>query len=330
MNAQNPIQEQLFLNVIKKFRNRSAAIADYQRNFPGSSHSTARSRFAGVTAITYDHGMEIAAHYGLHDFDILPAIRPDTYFLSQIPSVLPDIDSYLDFMVQDFTHLRKEKNVVLQFAISDYPLILLKRYKTLAGFMIYFALNIEQQQNSFPRNRFGIPFFNEPSVNNWLEKCKFVYDCYQLTQSIEYWSTNMFNHLLIKIHLLKQLGLMDSPKIIDDLYSDLINLVNDLETAAQKGKKIIINKFEGAPIQVFNHEGLISPNLMIAESSNIKLSYIEYGPLNIYRNTKELLVDQQKKRIEKIGRIGGEVGNINLQNRDFFHNLKTSITAKMQ
>lgn len=320
----NTIQVRLFEAVARKYRNRSAALTDYVKNFPGTGMSTARARFNGTTSISYSHGMEVAAFYDLHDLDIWKEGWPETHSIAKVPALAPDMDAYLNMVVKDLEWLKKQPDILLHLAISELPFILLKKHRLLTGFSLYFSLCFESNHPAYSQYQFGDLFLKESQISSWLNRCKTALALYQEIPGVEYWSPRMFEAIVQKIKLVEKAGLFENEAMAAMLLDELTFLINDLENKARTGKKTIGPAAEGASVRLYNHDGFLTDTIMVAESTGRGplFSYQERGVLYLQR-FDEQIARQQQSRINNAGRLGGELGNI-FAGR-FFQQLRNSI-----
>lgn len=322
----NQIQIRLFNAVAQQFKNRTKAIADYRLRFPGSSESTARARFTGITSITYSHGIEVAAAYQLHDIDIWPEGWPKISGYAEVPNLGDDIGLYLDMLHCDLLRISKNPQARLHVAISDVPFLLLKHYRRLIGFSLYCSLSLEMNHRTYRQFRFGDTFMQDPQIAGWLDQCKQVLATYQKIPGVEYWSPYMLQSLVQKIKLVEKLGLFEAETVAQDVREDLEKLVGDLENKARTGKKLLGPLAEGAPVKIFNHAGIVTNTLIIAEENEDEAAfcYEERGLAHLLRFKGEA-AQNKFKAVENAGQFGGHLGSA--LEKTFFVQLRQSLEA---
>jgi hypothetical protein len=282
---ENNIQVRLFDAIIKKFKNRSKALADYEKNFPGTGSSTARARFNGTTAITYTHGMQVAAHYNLHDLDVWKEGWSETQFMVKVPALTPDMDAYLDMLIKDLEWVKKQPNAQIHLAIHEMPFILLKKHRYIAGFLLYFSLCIESNHPKFSHYTFGTAFLQDPQIVVWLDRCREALALYQQIPGVEYWCPRMLQGIKQKIKLIQNADLYENTDMPTTLCFELNRLIDDLEQKVKIGKKILGPEQQGAAVRILSHDGFITNTHMVAESSEsgVLFSYEERGILHVLR-----------------------------------------------
>jgi hypothetical protein len=322
----NHIQVRLFSAISKKFKNQAKAINDYRLRFPGIGQSTARARFTGINSITYEHGMEVAAAYRLHDWDIWPEGWPHTSGYAEVPNPGENIGLYLDMLNQDLLSISKNTQSRLHVAINDMPFILLKQYRALVGFSLYCSLSLEMNHSTYRQFRFGDAFMQEAQVSFWLDQCRQALGTYQKIQGVEYWSPYMLQPLVQKIKLVKTLGLFEAETVVQRLQEELEKLVNDLETKAHSGKKLLGPLTEGAPVKIFNHAGIVTDTLIIAEVNDDLTPFgYEVRGLSHLQRLGSASAQAKLKAIKNVGYFGGTLGSA--FDKTFFSQLRQCLVA---
>lgn len=320
----NEIQVRLFNAVTQKFKNRAKAIDDYRKRYSGTSESTARARFTGINSISYTHGMEVAAAYHLHDLDIWPEGWSGSDFYAQSLVQGTGIDTYLNMLIHDFKQVQKLPQARLRLTIHNIPFTILSQYRTLAAFSLYFSLCFELNDEHFRRQKLGKAFMQHSKVAHWLDLCCQALAVYQAIPGVEYWSPYMLQPLVHKIRLVQRMGLFEDNEMVHWLKDDLQQLIGDLEQNAQTGKKCLGPAQYGAPVQIFNHEGVLPDTLIIAETADetTLFCYEERGLAHLMRF--DVNMSSQKQRyVVRAGRVGGELGTA--IDSQFFSRLHQSI-----
>ncbi len=302
---ENNIQVRLFDAIVKKFKNRSKALADYEKSFPGTGSSTARARFNGTTSITYTHGMQVAAHYNLHDLDVWKEGWSETQFMVKVPALAPDMDAYLDMLIKDLEWVKKQPNAQIHLAIHEMPFILLKKHRYIAGFLLYFSLCIESNHPKFSHYTFGTAFLQDPQITVWLDRCREALALYQQIPGTEYWCPRMLQGIKQKIKLIQKIELYENTDMPITLCHELDRLVDDLEQKVKIGKKILGPEQQGAAVRILNHDGFITNTLMVAGSSAVGslFSYEERGILHVQRY-EAAIAQLQLDKIERSSNWG--------------------------
>jgi hypothetical protein len=322
----NHIQVRLFSAIAQKFKNQAKAIDDYRLRFPGIGQSTARARFTGINSITYEHGMEVAAAYRLHDWDIWPEGWPHTSGYAEVANMGENIGFYLDMLYQDLLSIRKNPQARLHVAISDVPFLLLKHYRQLIGFSLYCSLSLEMNHSVYRRFRFGDAFMQDSQIVVWLDQCRLALGTYQTIPGVEYWSPYMLQPLVQKIKLVQTLGLFEAETTVQRLHEDLEKLVNDLENKAHTGKKLLGPLTEGAPVKVLNHAGIVTDTTMIAELNDDFTPFgYEVRGLSYLQRLGSTSAQTKLKAIKNVGHFGGTIGSA--FDKTFFSQLRQGLEA---
>jgi hypothetical protein len=323
----NVIQVRLFDAVIRKFKNRATALEDYQKRFPGTGSSAARARFNATNSITYSHGMQVAAAYHLHDLDIWPEGWPDTDVFAQIPILGENIGFYLEMLNNDLANIHKNGQYLLHMAIHEVPFIMLKHYRELVGFSLYCSLSLEMNHSVYRRFTFGDKFMHDTQITGWLDLCQKALTTYQEIPGVEYWSPFMLRSLVQKINLVEKLGLFEDKEMAKRLHEDLKKLTDDLEHKAHLGKKVLGPLAEGAAVRIFNHEGIVTNTLIIAEAQKggtASFCFEERGLSHLLR-FDSTAARNKLNALENAGHLGGALGSA--LDKNFFSRLRQSLVA---
>lgn len=324
MRVHMPVQKALFNAVTQRFSNQSSAIRDYLKQFPGCAESTARSRFNNTIAIEYEHGMRVAAHYGLHDLHIWPEGWPETHFLIETSSMEPDIDAYLCMLNHDLLRVRRTEEAKTYLTINEMPLFLLKKYRMLAAFLLYYTFVIDCRMPKLKNIAFGTTFLSHPSIQKWLDNCRDALHNYQHIEGVEYWSPFMFNHILAKLRAADRIGSFENNSYYTQIQNDVHSLIGDMENMTAAGQKLIGPEKEGASVRIFNHDGLLNDTSMVVQSRAVHLAYVEHGLLNLHRYCSKL-ADQYLNRIESHSDLCSELGRRPHSTTRFFDQLKRNV-----
>lgn len=329
MNSKFPHQKSLFSLVEKQFSRKSKAIEAYEKQFPTST-SNARARFNAEISITFDHGIEVAKHFGLRDFEIFPDISTQIQNEFSLSSSQADVDAYFDTLIKHLNEVRLlNSKCKIHFAISEFPIFLVdvSLFPELNGFLMFFCLLFEE--SGFSNLKFGRNFLLNPSVIQWQKKSMEILKNYHSLESYEYWSPYMLNYIFNYIFLCKRMNLFAESSLLDILIRQVNGLIEILEKKSINRKKLFFSNNIGADVKIYNHEGLIKYNNVIFYSDDMKMSYEDMGFPNLYKH-QSLLVENHLRRVTEIGTIGGEIRNISPTNNDFFVRMKKSCDDQLQ
>jgi hypothetical protein len=329
MNNSNPIQRALFAAVTQKFANQSAAIRDYRKHFNDCAESTARNRFNGINAVNYDHGMQVAARYGLHDLHVYPEAWPSTHFLVEAVSSDLDLDAYLHRLNEIFEQLRHEQQAKVFLTINKMPLLFLKRYRQLAGFLLYYTFVIDGRDLAFKNMSFGTDFLMHPIVQKWLDQCRSVLCNYQQIEGEEYWSPTMLNHFITKVKAAHRMRYIADDALFELIRTDIYHLVDDMKNTVKAGQKLIGPEKRGASVRIYNHQGQLGDNSLIVYSATHQMAYIEHNQFNLHHYCGTF-ADQYLSRLNTNTDILVELGRRPQNSTDFFDQLNRNVELSFE
>lgn len=317
-----PFQRSLFEKITEQHHDYATAVAHYQKKY-NCSRSKAYAIFKGERAIDGDHFMALMSEYNLHNIDVWPGGWPDTNFVVTVPSIRPDLDTYLNMLHGDLTALSKQSNPYIYHSTNDLPLILLKTRRPLAGFLLFYFFNFEQPMQRYKGMKFGSLFLKDTNISNWLDRCREVLHTYHEIPGTEYWSPRMLDALIVKINFVHSIDGFECKEDYHHLFKELSLLVQEMENMAERGTKL-----KGAKVQIYNSQGIIRSDIMIGMADNLSFLYQDCGLLDLHRYQNSNVIGTRLSQINNINNVAPSLSNNIKSRRDFFIELKQSIEKK--
>ena len=318
-----PLQYKLFEKIATRHRDRASAIAHYQKKY-SFSRSKAYAHFGGERPIEGDFMLQLMSEYGLHDLDIWPGGWPETHFMVTVPSLQTNLDAYLSMLSNDLKRLRIKGNGYLYQTTGDLPMLLMKTRRRLTGFLLFYHLNFELLEPHYKNTKFGTAFLNDPQINTWLDGYRETLHHFHEIPGTEFWSPKMLDSLLVKINFVRMLDDFKEPGEYRHLTEEIYTLVNEMEQMVEREAKL-----SGAPLQVFNHQGLMHNNIMVGESEDLKFLYLNYGLMDAHRYHQPSAIETYLAQIKRAG-ITSHALNSLKNRRDFFTSLNDAIAKQLK
>jgi hypothetical protein len=299
-----PLQRKLFDKIASSFRSRTAAISHYQKKY-SLSRSKAYAHFNGERAIEGDVLLQLMSDYCLHDLEVWPEGWPETHFVTTAPALQPDFDAYMQVLKTDLEKMQSQDGAHLYLAHNEVPVLLLKTRRRLAGFLLYFHFNYEQLSSRFRHVKFGDSFMRHEDICFRLDHCRASLALYHEIPGTEYWSPRMFDALLAKMKVVRDLDQFYDPGEYARLLGEVRDLIREMEQMVRQGAKL-----SGAPLEVFHHQGLLSHNMMIGRSDSDSFLYLNFGLAGMHRYTQPDVVQAHLCRLQRINTVLPELANL--------------------
>jgi hypothetical protein len=289
----HPKQVQLFQQVTALFKNRAAAIEDYQSRFH-CGNSTARAHFSGTNAITYDHYVEVVRAYNLEDSSCFNGLSPSgkRYQMVRVLSTQTDMDEYLSVLEQDLVQCAARNSSHIYQIVGHIPVFMFGQYQYLTTFFLYNSLQGSPLWPANLKSGFHRDLVRHPKISKWLDQCSRLSGCYQQILSTECWLPCILDQLLSQIRHATAQGLIQDKFMLIQLFNELFNLTDSLSERVTCNIASIHTNVQEGDYQRLNHE-VNAENMMLATSNGTDFLYVENKMHQLFRYRDEMTASEQ-------------------------------------
>ena len=317
-----PLQHKLFERIVARYRDRATAVAHYQKKY-SFSRSKAYAHFNGERPIEGDFMLQLMSEYGFHDLDVWPEGWPENHFMVSVPSFQPNLDAYLRMLSSDLKRLGQKGEGHIYQTTGDLPVFLMKTRRRLAGFLLYYHFNYELLEPRYKNTKFGTAFMHDTQISAWLDGYRETLHNFHEIPGTDYWSPKMLDSVLVKLNFVRMLDDFKEPSEYRHLTDEIYALIHEMEQMVERGTKL-----SGAPLQVFNHQGLLHNNIMVGDSEDLKFLYLNYGLMDAHRYHHPNAVETYLAQIKRATITSHSLNSLKSR-RDFFNALNDAVAKQL-
>lgn len=231
-----PGLQHLFIERLQEVLPPGQSLAPVLADVLDISQDSAYRRINGKTNFSLEEALLLARAYNLSLDGLTDPTQQNAHFSFQ--DLQPSFDSfeeYLDLLLANLQRLEAAPEMKLYYSCLDIPIFFNLGNPQVAPFKMFYwmhsILEVEELQTKV----------YEPDLipERFLAKGREIYDTYCRINSIELWTTNTLDSTLRQLEFYNNAGHIRSREINEAIFDDLGNMLQRLNTMAERGTKVI-------------------------------------------------------------------------------------------
>jgi len=238
------------------------------------SMDSAYRRISGKTHFSLDESIKIAEHFtiGLDSLKNPNQLSASVRF-THLDSKIESFKEYLSNLLQNLKMIEHAESGRLYYSCLDIPIFQNLSLPNLAAFKMYYWMHAVMEVEELQ----GKTLEKDTISKELIDLGKAIFEQYSKIHSAELWTTNTLNSTLRQIEFYFNSGHIRSEEVLNDLYTDLEQLIDRQELMAERGTKVI-NRIpeenEKQNFSLYESDIELSNNGALAIINGVRLSFI--------------------------------------------------------
>lgn len=281
MDNPKQVQQQLF-SQIKSLLPGNLSFADEMAELLQVSPDSAYRRIRGETLLTLDEMMLLCGKYAI-SMDSLMHINGNSLVFTgqQIDFDHFELEAHLAYILQQLQMLTAVPNGRMYYMAKDVPVFHYFQFAELAAFKFFAWLKTLLRHPDNGNKKFVL---SEAVNERWQALSQQIWNTYAQIAAEEIWSAETINSTIRQIEYCREAMLFDSEATVQLLYSQLLQMLDRIESQAAHGYKMAEGKGQGGAFQLYYNGALLGDNTILMQLGDARRVFINHGILN-YINT---------------------------------------------
>ena len=319
--------QQLFFQYIKGKIPSNLSMVDEVAGLLNISNDSAYRRIRADKPISFEELQKLCVHYKV-SLDQFLNLQSDTFIFSGKLDIDVDFhfENWLEEVLKQYTIINSFEKKHIYFSVRDMPFTGCFQVPELAAFKYFVWMKnfLSFKPEKGEKFVFDYPGFEEHNAIG--QKILNVYNSIPTT---EIWNTENINVTLQQIEYYHEAGGLVSKEQAIILFDKVGQLVNHIEKEAELGCKFKIGgqpNFGSASYRLFNIEGIVGDNSLLAELDDMKVTFLNHSFMHfigtrdesfnnaIFRNFNKLMqkstlisTSDERDRIKFFNRLRDEI-----------------------
>ena len=290
------------------------------------STDSAYRRIRGEKPISLEEVKKLCTQYRISLDHVLNIESNSTVFFGNWVDVETfDFAKYLDDMLMQLQLIGNGTTSMMYFEAKDIPPFHHFQFPQLAAFKYFFWMKTILVYPDLAKANFESHELEKPLRDTG----KKIIETYHKIPSVEIWSVETINSSIRQIEYYREAGVFAKKETVEQLYDELLQLIEHIERQAECGEKFQINgKPEGNKnnFQLYFNEVILGHNTILSLTNEQKTVFINHGVLNYMITRDNRFCEYTKKSLENIMRKSSLISSVSEKERNrFFHVLKEKI-----
>ncbi|MDR7131964.1 hypothetical protein J2X69_004330 [Algoriphagus sp. 4150] len=260
--------------------------------------------------------------FNLHSNSILFQGNQNDYQENSFMKWMEDVYAQLN-LVNSFS--RKH----IYWLVKDMPPFHHYYHKELAAFKFFFWRKSILFNDSLKNTKFSI---RDNSYDQFAEITEKILKAYHKIPTTEIWNIEGINITLRQIELYHEMGVMTSTEDTIFLYNCMLEVIDNLEKMAERGKKILPGQLdvEGADYNFFVNEFIIGDNTFFATMDERKVTYLNHSVIYFHGTSDPSFNDAMFKNLENLIKKSTQISRVGEKERkQFFNKLRKKVVERL-
>jgi hypothetical protein len=320
--------QDLFINRLQELLPPGQSLAPVIAEGLEVSLDSAYRRIKGKTNFSLEEAVMLASKYNLSLDGLSDPSQQNAHFSFQdLQPSFESFNEYLDLLLANLQRLAAAPKSQLYYSCLDIPIFFNLGSPHIAAFKMFYwmhsVLEVDELQTKI--------FEPELIPDYFIEKGQLIYDTYCKIPSIELWTTNTLDSTLRQIEFYNNAGHIRSREVNEALFEGLHQMLNRLNTMAERGTKVIDRvpeEHEKDNYKLYESDIELTGNGALALVGNRKISFI--GHLTFHTLTSEHPALNHKTQLwyERLVRKANLISSISAKYRyQFISRLEQDLEA---
>ncbi len=324
--------QQLFFQHIKANLPAHLSMVDEVAEVLNISNDSAYRRIRGEKVIGLEEIQKLCVHYNVSLDQFLHLKSDALIFTGRVNYESKTVfEDYLESVNSNLNIINSFEKRHLYFLMKDIPPFVHFQVPELSAFKFYFWMRSILHYDSMQKLQFSI---SDPLYDKYYVLSKKVIDAYNKVPTTEIWNVESINSSIRQIEFLRESGLYKNDADVKILYEKLEVLINHIERQAETGLKFNVGTEpdkHSAPYRLFVNEFVTLDNTLLAEMSNVRLTFINHSVLYFVTTRDEQFNNAMFTNLENLMKKSTLISEVGEKERArFFNRLREKIHIKQR
>ncbi|PZX53933.1 hypothetical protein LV84_03041 [Algoriphagus ratkowskyi] len=217
----------------------------------------------------------------------------------------------------------------IYWLVKDMPPFHHYYHKELAAFKFFFWRKSILFTDSLKNCKYSI---HDNSYDQYAEVTQKILKVYHKIPTTEIWNIESINITLRQIELYHEMGIMTAVEDTVFLYNCMLEVIDNLEKMAEKGKKILPSHpdIEGADYTFFVNEFIIGDNTFFATMDERKVTYLNHSVIYFHGTSDPKFNDAMFRNLENLIKKSNQISLVaEKERKQFFNKLRKKVTNQL-
>ncbi|WP_057938190.1 hypothetical protein [Algoriphagus resistens] len=217
----------------------------------------------------------------------------------------------------------------IYWLVKDMPPFHHYYHKELAAFKFFFWRKSILFNESLKDTKYSI---KDNSYDQFAEITEKILKAYHKIPTTEIWNIEGINITLRQIELYHEMGIMTSTEDTIFLYNCMLEVIDNLEKMAEKGKKILPShpEIEGAEYTFFVNEFIIGDNTFFATMDERKVTYLNHSVIYFHGTSDPSFNEAMFRNLENLIKKSTQISLVGEKERkQFFNKLRKKVVERL-
>jgi hypothetical protein len=275
-----------------------------------------------------DEIAKLATHFKI-SLDQLLYLQSDSFiFTGKLADTSENIfEKWMENTLQQFSYVATFKERHLYFLTKDIPFIYHFQIPELAAFKYFFWMKSILHYDTLRGKKFSVKDISE----GHLQMGKKIVETYNKIPSTEIWNLESVNSTIRQIQFYAQANNFATPGDLSCIYEKLIELINHIESQAERGVKFFIGetpKSDVATYHLYNNELILGDNTVMTELDGKRVTFLNHSVLNYIATGNEKFNAQMYGAIQNLIKKSSYLSVVGEKERTrFFNRIRNKIMS---
>jgi len=278
--------------------------------------------FSELEILCKRFNISVDTFFNLHSNSILFQGNQNDYQENSFMNWMEDVYAQLN-LVNRFS----KKHIY--WLVKDMPPFHHYYHKELAAFKFFFWRKSILFTDSLKDTKFSV---KGNSYDQFAEITEKILKAYHKIPTTEIWNIEGINSTLRQIELYHEMGIMTSSEDTIFLYNCMLEVIDNLEKMAEKGKKILPAhpEIEGADYTFFVNEFIIGDNTFFATMDDKKVTYLNHSVIYFHGTSDPSFNDAMFRNLENLIKKSTQISLVGEKERkQFFNKLRKKVVERL-
>jgi hypothetical protein len=278
--------------------------------------------FSELEILCNRFNISVDKFFNLHSNSILFQGSQNDYQENSFMKWMEDVYAQLN-LVNSFS----KKHIY--WLVKDMPPFHHYYHKELAAFKFFFWRKSILFNESLKDTKFSI---SDNSYDQFAEITQKILKAYHKIPTTEIWNIEGMNITLRQIELYHEMGILTSTEDTIFLYNCMLEVIDNLEKMAEKGKKIIPSnpELEGADYNFFVNEFIIGDNTFLATMDEKKVTFLNHSVIYFHGTSDPSFNDAMFRNLKNLIKKSTQISLVGEKERKkFFNKLRKKVVERI-
>ncbi|TAE46280.1 MAG: hypothetical protein EAZ06_10820 [Cytophagales bacterium] len=303
--------QQEFLSTLKNLVPSSLVFSDILCKILDISQDSAYRRIRCEKLLTIDEIAKLCQYFHLSFDNFLHTDKSSVTFNYSSLNTQQNFKEYLSKILDMLKKMQGIPNAQIIYGADDIPIFHHFNHPEHTAFKVFYwqqsVLNLPEWQ--------GQKFATYKIEPETIQICKEIYDLYQKTPSIEIWTDESANSTFRQIMYYWEAGLFENPDEMRIVCEQFLEILQNIEKAAEKS-------FKKASFELYQSEIQVGNNCVLVSFGNFQIVYLRHQTFNVMTTMNQDFCQETSAFLQNMTKKSLLIsGSSEKQRRNFFQQM---------